>query len=90
MDKKDSSNNEIDNSNEWKSWTPKQMISVFLHETRTPLSIIKGYAEILSNKEATEHHPEAIESISRAVSKLEDLWDELADYAGELTRKSDT
>jgi signal transduction histidine kinase len=84
MNETDSQNNE--KSDEWKSWPPEFFLSVLLHETRTPLMIIKGYVEILSNEETKQHHPEALESISRAVGRLEDLWKDTRDYLA-LTRK---
>jgi signal transduction histidine kinase len=86
MNESDSSNNEYKKSDEWKSWSPEFFLSVLLHETRTPLMIIKGYVEILSNEETKEQHPQALKSISRAVGTLEDLWEDTRDYLA-FTRK---
>jgi len=68
-------------------WEPEKMLPVFLHEFRTPLMIIKGYVEILSNEETKKHHPEALKSISNAVKRLEDLWEDMRDYSA-IIRKS--
>lgn len=46
--------------------------------------VIRGYAKILSNEEMKEHHPQAIESISKNIERLEKLWDDIAAYRNEL------
>ena len=71
-----------DNSEIWKTWAPREYISNMLHELRTPIMIIKGYAAHLSNDETKELHPKAIEGISHAADRLDIL---LNDY-GELPR----
>ncbi len=81
MNESDSTNNEDKKSEEWISWPPEKMLSIFLHEFRTPLMIIKGYVDILSNEERQEQHPEALKSISNAVKRLEDLWEDMRDYS---------
>ena len=89
MNSSESPNTKNDKTEEWRTWTPAQTLSNFLHESRTPLIIIKGYTQILSNNEAKEHHPEAFESISKAVGRLEELWEGMADYLGYLMRNAD-
>jgi signal transduction histidine kinase len=91
MNASDSSGQELNNnSEEWKSWSPEFFLSELLHELRTPLMIIKGYANMLSNESALEHHPQAIESISKSVERLEKLWDDIAEYRNELVSRHNT
>jgi len=78
------------NSEEWKSWPPESYLAVLLHELRTPIMIIKGYAQILSNESAKEHHPQAIENISKTVEKLEQIWDGIAEYRSYLESRHST
>jgi hypothetical protein len=49
---------------------------------------IKGWVKILSNKNATELHPKALEGISYSIEKIERIYDGITDYYQELTRKS--
>jgi len=89
MDDKELLNSEeSDNSDEWKSWTPKEFLSTTIHELRTPILLIAGYTELLSNEEAKELHPRAIENISQAVRRLEVVIDGMAAYLRELMEKS--
>lgn len=52
--------------------------------------IIKGYTEILSNESAKEQYPQAIESISKNIERLEKLWDDIAEYRNELASRDNT
>jgi len=89
MDETDSSNPESNNkSDEWKSWTPKEFLATTLHELRTPIILIKDWIEILSNEETKELHPKAIEDISQAARRLEDVMDGMTDYLRELMKES--
>jgi signal transduction histidine kinase len=89
MNETDAPNSESEhNSDDWKSWPPKDFLSNMLHELRTPLMMIKGYVAILSNEEAKEHHPQALESINFSVGRIEQLYEDIAIYLGELMRKS--
>jgi signal transduction histidine kinase len=77
-------------SDEWKSWPPDFFLSVLLHELRNPLMLIKGYVEILSDETAKEHHPVALETISKNIEKLEQIYGDITDYIGELRKKPDS
>jgi signal transduction histidine kinase len=72
---------------DWKSQPPEDVLSDYLHEIRTPLSIIRGYVGILSNDAFKEKHPLALESISKCAERIEELNEHLIDYMGELRRK---
>ena len=85
MNENDSPKNKSD---EWKSWPPEFYLAVLLHELRTPMMTIKGWVKILSNKNATELHPKALEGISYSIEKIERIYDGITDYYQELTRKS--
>ena len=56
----DIENNE--DQNDWKSQPPEEMLSRYLHEIRNPLSLMKGWVGILSNEEAKELHPKALDN----------------------------
>jgi signal transduction histidine kinase len=85
MNETDSLNPESNhNVDEWRSWPPEFFLSVLLHELRSPLMIIKGYAKILSDEKTKEHHPQALESILKNVERIEKLWDGIAEYRNEL------
>ena len=73
---------------EWKSWPPESFLADLLHELRTPLNLIKGYAVMLSNKDAQEHHPKALEGISVVVERIEELYERIAEYRAGLKGKS--
>ena len=68
------------NSEEWKSWPPELFLANLLHELRTPVMIIKGYTKFLTTEQTTEHYPEALESISKAVERIEKVCQRIADY----------
>lgn len=72
------------NSEEWKSWPPEFFLPVLLYEPRTPLMAIKGYAKILSDEKAKEHHPKMLENMSKAIERIEKLCEGVADYRREL------
>jgi signal transduction histidine kinase len=91
MSKADSLNLESENDSEdGKPSTPKEFINMMLHEFRTPIAVIKGYVEILSNETQKEHHPEAIKAISTSIERIEKLYEDMMDYAQELTQKLDS
>ena len=91
MNEANSSNRELENgSGDWKPSTPKEFIAGMLHELRTPMTVIKGYVQILSNETQKEHHPEAIKAISAPIERMEKLYEEMTAYARELIQKSDT
>lgn len=75
------------NSEEWKS-CPPDFLSVLPHELRMPVMAIKSWVRILSNESAKELHPKALEGVSYSIEKLEAVCTGIADYYGELTRKS--
>ena len=88
MNESDSSNPEDDyKPYDWKSKPPEDVLSDYLHEIRTPLSIIRGYVGILSNDAFKENHPLALESISKCAERIEELNERLTEYMGELRRK---
>ncbi|HEY3473796.1 MAG TPA: histidine kinase dimerization/phospho-acceptor domain-containing protein [Anaerolineales bacterium] len=72
------------NSEEWKSWPPEIFLANLLHELRTPVMIIKGYTKFLATEMTTENYPEALDSISKAVERLEHVCQRIADYRREL------
>ena len=52
-----------------------------VHELRTPLAVIAGYAELLATRDDDETRREAAAGISKAAARLETLVDELAERA---------
>jgi signal transduction histidine kinase len=91
MNETDSQHRESNqNSDEWKSWPPELYLAVLLHELRTPIMMIKGYAQILSNESAGEHHLQAIENISRTAERLEQIWEGIAEYRSHLAGRHHT
>jgi two-component system, OmpR family, phosphate regulon sensor histidine kinase PhoR len=82
MNDSDSSN--LESENDWKLATPKEFLNIVLHELRTPMTIISGYVEILSNEKQKEHHPEAIKVISDSIQKMEKVCEDIATYTREL------
>jgi len=82
MNDSDSSN--LESENDWKLATPKEFLNIALHELRTPMTIISGYVEILSNEKQKEHHPEAIKVISDSIQKMEKVCEDIATYTREL------
>jgi signal transduction histidine kinase len=89
MDEKTTNTDSEENSEMWKILTPEQFISAMLHELRNPVMVIKGYTKLLANEEAREHHPKAIEAISRNTEKLEGLLKDMAKYYGYIRNRSD-
>jgi nitrogen-specific signal transduction histidine kinase len=47
------SNNNLD---EWKSWPPDAVLHAVMSELKSPLTSIKGYAQLLSNESTKEFH----------------------------------
>ena len=91
MNEANSSNPGWENdSGDWKPSTPKEFINTMLHEFRTPITVIKGYVEVLSNEKQREHHPEAIKAISASIERMEKLYEDMMAYARELMEKSNT
>ena len=89
MDKKIPNPNSEESSEFWKTLTPQEFIGVMLHELRNPVMVIKGYTALLSNEEAKEHHPMAIDALSRNTERLEVLLKDIANYYGYLKNQSD-
>lgn len=88
MSEPDSLNLESENDSEdGKPSTPKEFINTMLHEFRTPITVIKGYVEILSNETQKEHHPDAIKAISTSIGRMEKLYEDMMGYARELTQE---
>jgi signal transduction histidine kinase len=77
-------------SDDWKSWPPELFLANLLHEIRTPVMIIKGYAKFLSAEKTTEHFPEALESISKSVERLEKACEDIAEYRKALENRPGT
>ena len=90
--------NEIDSSNpnaeqalnRSKPSTTEELFHTMVHELRTPIAVISGYATLLANDKLKNLHPEAIESILRASKKLEILLKDAVDDYRNLTEKPDT
>ena len=77
-------------SEEWKSWSPEFFLTILLPELRTPILAIKGYAEILSDEKRKEHHPQALDRISKNLESLEKLCEAIAEYRNELQSRHST
>ena len=91
MSESDSSNLESENDQDnWKLVPPKQFLTIVLHELRTPITIIKGHVDLLSNEKQKEYHPEAIRAISSSIERMEKLYEDMMVYTRELVQKSDT
>jgi signal transduction histidine kinase len=89
MDEKVTHPDSENSSEAWKLLTPKEFISVMLHELRNPVMVIKGYAALLANEEAREHHPKALDAVLRNAETLERLLKEMSNYYGYIKGKSD-
>jgi len=71
MNKSDSSDLEDnDKPYDWKSGSPEDVLRMIIYEFRTPLTLIKGYAEMLSNEAAKEHHPKAVAAIKSNIEYI--------------------
>lgn len=68
---------------------PEVFLANVLHELRTPVMIIKGYTKFLSAEKTTEHYPEALDSISKAVERLEKVCQDIAEYRKGLEKRLD-
>jgi signal transduction histidine kinase len=75
---------------EWKSMTQKDLLSIVLHELRTPMMVIKGYVEVLSKEDGKEYLPEAIQAISSSVERINTVCEGIAAYTQELIQNQDT
>ena len=71
------SNDKLEN---WKQWTPKEFLVVLLPELQTPVTVIAGYVQILSDETKREFHPQAVKSIQKSVETLLALCNDIADY----------
>jgi len=81
MDEEIPSNSELNDKLEnWKQWTQREFLTVLLPELRTPVTIIAGFTQILSDETKKELHPRAIKSIQNAVETLYRLCNDIADY----------
>jgi signal transduction histidine kinase len=65
-------------------------LTSLLYELRTPVMVIKGYTQILSNEAMKEHHPRAIESLAKVADEMEKILDGIAEYRNELQRQHNT
>jgi signal transduction histidine kinase len=72
----------------WRSWPPELFLANLLHDIRTPVMIIKGYTKLLSAEKGREHSLEALDSISIAVERLEQVCQNIVEYRKELDRRS--
>ena len=75
------------NLDEWKSWSPEVFLTVLLPELRTPLTVLGGYVTILADEKMKEHHPQALEIISKKLESLMKLCDGIAAYRNELINR---
>ena len=71
-------------SEELKSWPPELFLTILLPELRTPLIAIKGYTEIPADENMQEHHPQALEFISKKIESRVRLCDDIAAYRNDL------
>lgn len=91
MDDTNSLNNDLNNNrDDWRSWSPQMFLTSLLYELRTPVTVIKGYTQILSNEAMKEHHPRAIESLAKVADEMEKILDGIAEYRNELQRRHNT
>lgn len=86
MHESDSQNNE--KSEKWKSWPPETFLHNLTHELRTPLMVIKGYAEVLSDETRKEFHQKALENISIYIKKLDEVITGIPEYLHELEKRN--
>jgi signal transduction histidine kinase len=61
-----------------------------VHELRTPITVISGYATLLADERLKYLHPEAIENILRAAKRLEIVLNDAVDDFRALSEKPDT
>jgi len=80
MDETNPPESELNHLGKLKRWTPKEFLVVLLPELRTPVTVIAGYAQILSDETKKELHPQAIKSIQKSVETLLALCNDIADY----------
>jgi signal transduction histidine kinase len=76
-------------SKDWRSWPPELFLANLLHEIRTPVMIIKGYTRLLAVEKNTEQSAEALDSISSAVTRLEQVCQDIVEYRRELDQRLD-
>ena len=88
--------NEIDSSDlednnkpyDWKSGSPEDVLWMIIYEFRTPLTLIKGYTEMLSNETVKEQHPKAIEAIKNNIVHIMKMNDDIAEYLVEFKKRT--
>ena len=83
-------NHSNDIRDDWRSGSPQMFLTSLLYELRTPVIVIKGYTQILSNEAMKEHHPRAIESLAKVADEMEKILDGIAEYRNELQRRHNT
>lgn len=85
MDKEDSfTNNNFDN---WKSWSPDVVLHALVSESKSPLTTIKGYAQILSCESSQELHATTITGILNSVEHLEIVMKDVMSYLNDYQVK---
>jgi signal transduction histidine kinase len=77
-----------DKAEEWKTLSLEDFLGDLIHELRAPIMIIKGYTILLSDEKSTEYYPEALDSISQAVERIERLCQGVIEYRNELEKKN--
>lgn len=87
MNETDLPNDEDKTSDEWKSWPPETYLHNLTHELRTPLLLISGYTDVLSDETIKEMHPQAIKIISKYIGELARVIDSIPEYARELEKR---
>ena len=78
-----------DKAEEWKTLLLEDFLADLIHELRAPIMIIKGYTILLSDEKSTEYYPEALDSISQAVERIERLCQGVIEYRKELEKRND-
>lgn len=78
-----------DKAEKWKSLSTEDFLADLIHELRAPIMIIKGYTILLSDEKSTEYYPEALDSISQAVERIERLCQGVIEYRKERENKAD-
>lgn len=89
MNEVDSHLNAEKSLDQWKPATTEELFHSMVHELRTPIAVISGYATLLTNDKVKHLHPEAIESILRAAKRLEIVLNEAVNNHRILTEKTD-
>lgn len=72
---------EIENSSDqWKSLSPEELMTVLLHELKTPVAELRDLAGNLASGDEREQQPLSSESIAQKIAQLQKIYDILGEY----------